>query len=95
MTRSSVVAQTDTPTSVTGASRMDETGRQNTSSMSTGQSVSEAAASKQESGASWVDKTGTPSTSSPITGKSFREAATAKHEYIFTRIYSKLRLKTV
>ena len=82
MTRSSVAAHTDTLTSVIGSSRMDEIGRQNTSSMSTGQSVSEAAASKQESGASWVDKTGTPSTSSPITGKSFREAATAKHEYI-------------
>ena len=80
MTRSSVAAHTDTPTSVTESSRMDETGRQNTSSMSTGQSVSESAASEQESGASWVGKTGTPSTSSPITGKSFREAATAKHE---------------
>ena len=82
MTRSSVAAHTDTLTSVTGATQMHEIGTQNTGSMSTGQSVSEAAASKQESVASWVDETGMPSTSSPRTGKSAREAVTAKHEYI-------------
>ena len=70
MTRSSVAAQTDKVTSGNGSSQMDETGTQSISSMITGNSVSEAAASKHESGVSRVDETGMTSTSLPITGKS-------------------------
>ena len=91
MTRSSVAAQTDTLTSSTASSQIDETVPQGTSSMNTRKWVSEVATSKQESGASRMDKTGMPSTRSPSTGKSVREAANAKHEYIF---YLKLRFKT-
>ena len=84
MTRSSVAVQTDTLTSSTGSSQIDEAVPHGTRSMNTSKSVSEAATSKQESRAFRMDETGTPSTSSPSKGKSVREEATAKHEYVFT-----------